>query len=588
MERIGENLWLNVEDLDESKKFFIEAWLELTDMRTHESYRPRVMNLKNILKELILYLDGCIKGQWRFKRYVDEIVAETRDILGKENILLENHPLLLAELENILNNLNNFSNTKNENISSYYENLVVLRRIYFQLSSWYKEKIIKHLKQSIIDKDNRHILRLTSMLLTELIAEGHSIKHLYFCRRPLLEWEDVTPEKKKDFNSRFQKVISNLSDSKKWTVFLKLYSNEPFKIDFPNHNGVKFLNSINPSLEWKRIPCEFEEIHRQTRYARVTVEASDPHRATLKARDKVEDILDSIVFTIANQHIEIFHKAFLPHDQGLEESTLRQLHEVNINTRHSFEELTELMDMISNNNKISKESYERFKASLRFYRMGVTTNSNHVSFINLWTSIEYLITGNSANYNHTSLQNILATCLSVRYVPDLLNDLRGNFIRMGVEFEDVSWELCEEIEILNLLRDEKKLNNLTRTLEAYSLLLKYRTEELAGNLKTNENIIQFIEKHRQRLLWHISRLYRTRNVIAHEAGNVDVTLMLPHIEKYNFLIIDTVAEFINKSEGLTSLDDIFMRIVSWYKVVIKELSKNNDAEPIVNFMRYLI
>ncbi len=87
--------------------------------------------------------------------------------------------------------------------------------------------------------------------------------------------------------------------------------------------------------------------------------------------------------------------------------------------------------------------------------MGVTTNSNHVSFINLWTSIEYLITGNSANYNHTSLQNTLATCLSVRYVSDLLNDLRRNFIRMGVEFEDVSWELYKEIEILNLLRDEK-------------------------------------------------------------------------------------------------------------------------------------
>ncbi|KFZ32239.1 hypothetical protein JS44_14205 [Anoxybacillus flavithermus] len=89
-------------------KFFIEAWLELTDMRTHESYRPRVMNLKNILKELILYLDGCIKGQERFKRYVDEIVAETRDILGKEIILLKDRPLLLAELENILNNLKTF------------------------------------------------------------------------------------------------------------------------------------------------------------------------------------------------------------------------------------------------------------------------------------------------------------------------------------------------------------------------------------------------------------------------------------------------------------------------------------------------
>ncbi len=99
------------------------------------------------------------------------------------------------------------------------------------------------------------------------------------------------------------------------------------------------------------MPNEFKEINKQTRYARVMVEASDPHSATLKARDKVEDILDSIVFTIANQHIEIFHKAFLPHDHGLEESTLRQLHEVNINTRHSFEELTELMDMIGNNNK---------------------------------------------------------------------------------------------------------------------------------------------------------------------------------------------------------------------------------------------
>lgn len=110
MDKIEPELWNNVVNLTDSQKFFIETWIELTDFNTNESYRPRVMNLKKILIELFTYLDGVIKGQERFKPYVEEIRSEANEILNKEKILFEDDEILFLELQSLLQKLLGYKN----------------------------------------------------------------------------------------------------------------------------------------------------------------------------------------------------------------------------------------------------------------------------------------------------------------------------------------------------------------------------------------------------------------------------------------------------------------------------------------------
>lgn len=421
------------------------------------------------------------------------------------------------------------------------------------------------------------------MLLTDLIADGHSMKHLYFCNRALIEWKEVKPYS--NFESRFNRVIENLEEKKEWTVYFKLYSNEPFDLNFPNYKYVKFFNSLSFFGGQKdvTVPDEFNEVKKEVRYASVKVTATDPHGATLIGRDIIENLLDTIVYTIANQHLEIYYKVFIPNNGGLSESSLRQLHEVSTDTKFSLEDIILFIEDVENSNPKSNETIERFKAALRFYRMSITTNTEHVAFINSWTSIEYLITGNNSSIDQNDVRNIVSTFLSIRYISDLLNDLKMNLTNLHIQHPYTkNWQEIDECELLESLRDPDFMGKLIDTLDE-NKLLKHRTIELGENLKTNKNMVELISKHKQRLEWHISRLYRTRNVIAHEASNIDVTLILPHIQLYNFLIIETAFSFINNSDVSTSLDEIFIRIKSWLNVATGYIRDNDNHKPIVKY-----
>ncbi|SDJ73461.1 hypothetical protein [Salimicrobium halophilum] len=583
MEKIDPKLWGNVVGLTNSQKFFIEAWIELTDFNTNESYRPRVMNLKKILNELYTYLSGVLEGQDRFKIYVEEITNEALEILEKEKILLENEPVLLLELQDVLRKLKGIKNRKSSEVYKAREQLVILKKIIYKLEPQYREKLISRLKETINEgNNNRLVLQLTSMFLTDLIADGHSMKHLYFCKRALIEWKEVRPDS--DFESRFTRMLENLESEKQWTVYFKIYSNEPFDIEFPNYGMVKFYNALRffGAQQDLTVPDDFTEETPEVRYASVKVTATNPHGATLIGRDIIENLLDTIVYTIVNQHLEIYHKVFIPNDGGLNESSLRQLHQVNTNTRFSFEEIISFFENVENSN-FNNESIERLKAALRFYRMSITTNTEHVAFINSWTSIEYLITGNNSNINQDDVRNIISTILSLRYVTDLINDLKLNLFNLEIKHPyGECWEEIDESEFIKNLRDSEFKDELSETLEDNELL-KHRTMELAENISSNEKMLAHIEKHKQRIEWHISRLYRTRNVIAHEASDVDVTLILPHIQLYNFLIIETALNFISEKNMFTSLDEVFIKVQSWYSIATSYVKDNEDYNPIVKY-----
>lgn len=570
MENIKARAERNINNLKVGELFFLESWCELTNDETHSSYRPKVMNLKLILDELITYLEETIQGQTNFKFYVEEIAAETKGFLKKEKNIFDENSLLYFQFETSLEDMQGFSGRKDKDIENSYSNLVILKKVQLFLKNNYKNLIIEHLKLNIKNNEQKNILIFTSAIISHYISEGLTLKKLYFCRNQLFYWkiEGLI------FEERLEKAFESLECEKKYTVFLKMTSPNAFLNEYPKINNVDFYNSIREEV-FSDVPEKFKETSEFIRYAKVKIESSDPHRATLAARATVEKALDYIMFTSTPQNVEFAYKSYIV--GASEDSTLNHSYKHDYESSFSAETLLQLLS----NNTLEKRSKKRLESSLKFFRMGLSTSTEHIAFTNTWTAIEYILTGNKANVDIKKKMNDEAIkILSIDYISSLINDMRKNLDILNIECEIAdSWSNVTNKEFLSLIQRSEKIQVVIDSI-TQSLLLKYRLIEISNLFKNNEDIIKYLEEHNERVKWQLSRIYRIRNIIAHEAHKSDVTLLLPHLKMYCFNILETIFRLIelNKNE-IKNIDDLIIRIKDWYEY-LKDHTKENGTIPL--------
>ncbi|WDU78846.1 hypothetical protein [Lysinibacillus sp. G01H] len=579
MENIKNTIESRIPNISQGELFFLEVWIELTNDETHASYRPKVMNLKLILDELITYLDESIQGQTNFKHYVDQIAKETKGFLEKEKKIFNQNKLILSQFMASLENVLEFSKRKEKEIENAYADLVIFKKLQLFLKNNYKDLIIYSLKESIKNDEKKQILIFTSAIISYFISEGITLKKLYFCQNQLFIWEN-----NKTFEERLDEALRSLNYEKKFTVFLKMTSSHQFSYDYPKVNDVYFYNSIDKNI-FSNVPSIFSEISDFIRYAKVIVKTSDPHRASLIARASVEKALDFIMFTSVPQNVEFAYQSYVV--ESSLDSTLNHLYKHDYDS--SFTPLT-LSELLSKNNKLEKRSKKRLESSLKFFRMGLSTSTEHIAFTNTWTAIEYLLTGNKANIDiKKKMSDEAIKILSIDYISSLLVDLKKNLDKFEVPCDvDDDWVNVSNKDFLDLIRETNKLQTLTNNVND-SYLLKYRLEELSDKFKTNEKVLDYITEHNLRVEWQLSRIYRIRNIIAHEAHKSDVTLLLPHLRMYCFTILETYFRLIKLNENdLEDIDDLLIRIKNWYNYIESTIKDKNDSNPLYDeYLKYI-
>ncbi|MNP48392.1 hypothetical protein D3C76_1425070 [compost metagenome] len=121
-------------------------------------------------------------------------------------------------------------------------------------------------------------------------------------------------------------------------------------------------------------------------------------------------------------------------------------------------------------------------------------------------------------------------------------------------------------------------------------MLSFRFDKIATLLSNNQNIIANIKRNKKTLKWHLSRLYRTRNVIAHEANSIDITLVLPHLHQYAILTLETVLRFIN-GRSTTDINELFVLLSHYENIIHEELkddvSNQKELKQLINIIELI-
>ncbi|MDT0539077.1 HEPN domain-containing protein [Croceitalea sp. P059] len=237
----------------------------------------------------------------------------------------------------------------------------------------------------------------------------------------------------------------------------------------------------------------------------------------------------------------------------------------------------------------------KFNRAVNLHSLAIQSDSNENRLLNLWITYETLYgTGKTTTVVH--IINSLGHITSLKYFERIFNELSKSIYTWNKdEFEQIK-ELTGESSDTNAICSfcvssdyENERKSLYSKLNEFPLL-RFRIDDLNKNLNSTKKILSFLEKHNQRIKWHIKRLYRTRNNIVHDGKNTrNLDILVENAHSYFDTFMD---EFILDNIISSSLDSI-PQAVSHYRTLnenwIKVL-KDDDSIKVNkdNFEKYLL
>lgn len=128
--------------------------------------------------------------------------------------------------------------------------------------------------------------------------------------------------------------------------------------------------------------------------------------------------------------------------------------------------------------------------------------------------------------------------------------------------------------------------------ESASELLKYRANLFQKWYQEPNKIGGSLKKHQENLIWNITRLYRIRNEIVHNAAIKNgIYTNIAHLKYYLTFILNSILDFMAENaidvdnDGKISIDDYFIAQEILFGCLQKEkLEKYIEVEIPLNFL----
>lgn len=528
-----------------SKCILVQKWTELLNPRTIATYRVRHLNAHGALREIDglidLVRDGIV-GHPHLRPVREECI----DLLCRDVSISAHQCRHRGQL------LRNLGLLRSEERSSQLRLKYQLSHGLPEITRAYLVWLLADLRSALERNDSAAVGHLASALATELLSVGWSQRALYEMRDLLVEvlaseagWSDfesmlTTPRRRYECAFLIDSDLTPYEES----ALIRL--------------GL----SVRRQVELLATP-PYEDAARKApiarRYLVTEVQAFDQFSALEHAEVKLSSALDMLKlfrFSAVELHsmrvvacLDTPMVTCLPADSRWMQLPLafRSV---------AFETIARCM----NHSALSRVDRSRFAAALSYYRMGIESIEPASKFISLWAALE--------SFCRTPAYDSIVECVTCR-IPELLTTgylyrLTRNYYedcrRTGVESLDSIIPVEANAsgrsavgETLAALCDPSRQGAL-RQATAFHSLLSERTEEITLLLSDSALAAKSFSARRQRLHWHLQRLYRVRNSIVH-TGSTDISLsaLTAHLQDYVEATLTHVAAII-ASEKTTGID----------------------------------
>lgn len=562
--------------------FFAQTIDEMLFDYTLDSYKPLALNTRLLCVECLNTIEE-VKGDFMPKRNLSSIIEElrwslNRDIAAKELLgkkfeyylrQLKSNEIKLKELETIINHLYGF-----------FDDRKYLKQI---------EKIlIKLVKEN---KEKKNIKKLTNCYISELVNYGYNVNHIYFQNNMFF------------FNPKKRKSIENAEEIIEFFKIFDFETKEFTVVFIGSYIFTQFKDTLNKFdiVVTKNYSC-FSKLQEDNNFKKSrknnesfiihsNVKDIDHHSAKEQAEGFLEQAVNLFNFYHHKQKPEIRKKCVVSRKEDNYVVVINEPLKSILKTKFEYTPASaaKSVEKALNEIKLKSDSLFRFTRCIDLHSAALSTSTLENQILDLWASVETLIP-KSSELNQDRIVQIsskLIPFLQINYAEKLFKQV----------LEDLqSWNKSKLQTILLKVKHNNAKNNLEKIVALITLednldlrkevyndlsdfpLLKFRIFELNSSFKSPETIKKSLNNHKQKLEWHLRRIYRTRSLIIHSGTFPSYThLLIEHLHNYLDIFLSKIIHYSSQNR-FVSIEEVIleMKINIEYHSELLEKHLNED------------
>lgn len=535
--------------------YFKERILELLHKDTLDSHRVRAHNALSILYELKDLIKGWTEHRIQRFETVKFCLDEATDLLKSDTCL----DYVFYGRDLFADELTTYGNTEGKTSEKSNRMIKIIDRCASHNESKYLAAIFAQLEQQLFKEgtfeDENLVPTLKSLdgliiaLACELIRRKYAKAYLYPYFKNVFSGN-------RNLRSTFDAIRRKFLSAKErdYTVILKLRLPDS-GID---RIGV-FSRDISDEYD---IPGRFENFSKGQKsnvFYQYGCQALDDVSAVKKAKAELASLLDVLHLGMSRLSPEIDKNALVISSSPKGENFSLRKTDFVLDGNYSddagiYSRFKQHIDAIRNNQHIDTGAKNRLDSALRHLRVGSASQEIEQQFINYWIALEFIFSSGETGESTYSrlkenLTNILACCYAKRNLLDLNQALiNAGMIASGTYY----W----------------KLGDMDGFIAGQtSILMRYKLLKMKSRLFVNhDKRKKFIKNHEKNLLRHLSRIYRMRNELIHEAAiKQDIEGVTSNLRYYLvFLLNQLIVYFADAGKGKdVSMDDFFLYYEMW-------------------------
>lgn len=620
------------------QQFFLSAWFNLVHQHSLDSYRVRVMNPLNILRELRSMFDPPASDEDR------KVVAlEAMDILH-DHPVIRAHPEKHTGLPDAVAFIVEAAEARE---GGFKKNLLLLRSFMRESESalaqhfladcfaWMEDTL--HAVTAGETQEQRmacyvSIERVCRDIVSVAHDQGFSLESLFHLYRlflprdpsgaglhrpqqeamsaagtdnsaqpnetgvppqpveaePVVAAGDLAPELEPyDFAVRFNRLKHEILSPPREHRVVFVVSGAPKAPELCcGRFGSVVISQDGPDLTGSRIPRGLFANASRRLFASAVVKSRDGRSAGLQAYGEIGQILDLMRFEYDTPNIEAGTRFLLWDEDRYRLLGLPQLvpnPEADPPTK-TLEEFVSHLAGLAARDSSQTETRDRIFSAFRLYRLGTGANMFDNKLVNWWTGLEYLTSGgrNGRDIGET-VKGALAPTLALTYLPKHLVAFRSALGSLDCEIEiagaKVNVKHCSNAQLYTVLKDRTQRAAVLAACTAQPYVWMHLAAFIDG-IQTPAGTAELIKAHDRRIRWQIERIYRARCDIVH-AGRQVVTasLLCANLEYYLRMTLKSMLKGFSSVPTLMGPAEFFERQRHQLAQVLAQLQPSKGGTP---------
>lgn len=553
---------------------------EILHKDTLDSYRVKANNVMSLLIEFRGVLENWTLGNIKNYQTVSYCLEECTDLIKKDTCLdfsFYDKDLFIEEIsiyDKEQRADKNILVSATMKLKTYVEMCISINK------TIYLKRLLDEIRKQLffegtIDDTNfsptlREFDAYVSSFACELLRKGFSKKYLYSFFKYFKQNKYRIP-----FSEAFDKMCSTLvfGEKKRYTVVFKLnfphdVSTDTTITDFPNLKA-----SIDESMKNSIIKeIGYKEEGDRIRFYIMEIDALDSAMAARLCHDELSTIFDFNLNTFKSVEVPSTALTFCPRD-GIDGYNVK-LEKVFILDRGDMgmsedeHSLYEKLKSIEQNPIISQDVKDRIIAAIRHLRIGDCQSEIEQQFINYWIALEFIFASSlSKESTFERIKKFFIEISQACYIKRNILYLNIWLIKTHrIQEDEYYWEKNDVNEFINSIDN---------------ILLKYRLLNMKSHLRNGESIKKYLAQHRKNLEQHITRIYRLRNELIHEAAiKQDIANVTSNLRSYLVFVLNQLIFYFNSSNYDMKSREM-MQFFLTYESALKINSKYSDINKII-------